>query len=181
MTSAPSPVVGIDGDGAKVVRLPRSVALPAIVHASYTGTGNFIVKSRTARGLDTAVLANARGAYEGTFPVPLGFVDPKGMPTAALDVAADGPWHLDVAPANFAPALTTGFRGNGDAVLAYRGPAASFHVTYSGASSFLLRTYGRTDSVFAQVSGGSDDIVKLPAGPLFVAVTTVGGWTIAPA
>ena len=172
--------MGVDGTGAKVVQLPRSVALPAIVHASYTGTGNFIVKSRTARGLDTTVLANSRNAYEGTFPVPFGFVDPKGMPTAALDVEADGPWHLDIAAANLAPALTTGFRGIGDAVLAYRGPAASFHVTYSGGASFVLRTYGRTDSIFARVSGGTDEIVKLPAGPLFVAVTAVGDWTIAP-
>ena len=103
------------------------------------------------------------------------------MPTAALHVEADGPWHLDVAPASVAPALTTGFGGNGDAVLAYRGPAASFHVTYSGASSFVLRTYGRADTTFARASGGADAIVKLPAGPLFVAVTTVGDWTIAPA
>src|SRR5437868_14497958 len=54
LPSAPSPVVAVDGTGAKVVRLPRSVALPTIVHASYTGTGNFVVKSRTSSGLDTA-------------------------------------------------------------------------------------------------------------------------------
>jgi hypothetical protein len=34
---------------------------------------------------------------------------------------------------------------------------------------------------FARASGGADAIVTLAAGPLFIAVTTAGDWTIAPA
>src|SRR5262249_19665309 len=70
------PVVGIDGDGDKVVPLPSTLTLPEIVHARYTGDGAFAVKSRDADGTDTGILAVSSGQYDGTFPV--GFVDPNG-------------------------------------------------------------------------------------------------------
>jgi hypothetical protein len=148
-----------------------------IVHASYPGSGNFVVKSRAADGTDTAIVAIARGGYEGTFPV--GFVDQRGAHTTALDVEGDGPWHLDIASASLAPRLTNGIRGDGDAVLLYQGPKARFRVTHAAAAAFLLRTYGRSNLTFTRGSGRVDGIVELGAGPLFIAVTTVGPWSIA--
>jgi hypothetical protein len=176
---ASNQVVPTDGTGEQTVQLPRDVALPAIVHARYTGHGTFGVDSQPADGVDRVVLVASKGAYEGTFPV--GFVEEKCAPTTALHVEADGPWHLDIANASLAPRLTTGFRGKGDAVLAYRGPKAPFHVSHSGKTSFVLRTYGAANTTFARSSGGADAIVQVAAGPLFLAVTTVGDWSIAPA
>ncbi len=162
------------------MQLPANVELPLIVHASYSGGGNFVVNSRTADGVDTGVVANSLRTYEGTFPI--GFVDPKNAPTAALHVVADGPWHLDIAPAALAPRLESGgVRGDGDAVLVYPGPKARFHVTHTGDSSFVLRTYGNANLTFARAAGGADGVVTFAAGPLFIAVTTVGVWSIAPA
>jgi hypothetical protein len=148
-----------------------------IVHASYTGNGNFVVKSRAADGIDTAIVAVAHGVYEGTFPV--GFVDQRGAPPTALNVQGDGPWHLDIASARLAPRLTRGIRGDGDAVLLYQGPKARFRVTHGAANAFVLRTYGSSNLTFTRGSGRVDGIVELGTGPLFVAVTTVGPWSIA--
>ena len=170
------PVVGIDGDGAKVVALPSSLTLPEIVHARYTGGGSFVVKSRGAKGTDTGILAVASGEYDGTFPV--GFVDARGAPTTALDIQASGPWHLDVAPASLAPRLNSGVSGTGDAVLAYDGPKARFRIRHAAKVPFVLRTFGATDLRFARVGDSVDTPVDIPAGPLFVAVTSSGVWSI---
>ncbi len=170
----------MDGKGEQVVQLPHDVALPAIVYAHYSGRGTFGVDSQPADGVDRIVLVASKGAYEGTFPV--GFVDEKCAPTTALHVEAGGPWHLDIANASLAPRLEkTGIAGFGDAVLAYRGPKARFRVTHSGDSSFVLRTYGSSTLTFTRGRGAANGIVTLAAGPLFVAVTTVGDWSIAPA
>ena len=179
-------VVKVNGTGEQTVQLPRDVALPAIVHARYIGPGTFAVDSRPADGVDRVVVAVAKGAYEGTFPV--GFVDEKCAPTTALHVEANGPWHLDIASASLAPHLdcpvsdsscsTIGIRGKGDAVLAYGGPAAQFHITHSDNSSFVLRTYGTSNLTFTRGPGRAAGDVSLAAGPLFLAVTAVGDWSI---
>src|SRR5262249_42660915 len=134
------------------------------------------VKGRSAKGTDTGVLALSNGSYDGTFPV--GFVDPRGAPTTALDISASGPWHLDVAPAALAPRLTTGLSGTRDAVLAYDGLAARFRVRHGGRMPFVLRTFGATDRRFATVGDSVDEPVDIPAGPLFVAVASPGVWSI---
>jgi len=170
------PVVGIDGNGPKVVALPSTLSLPEIVHARYSGSGNFVVKSRSANGTDTGILAVANGQYDGTFPV--GFVDARGAPTTALDIEASGPWHLDIAPAALAPRLNAGVSGSGDAVLAYDGPRARFRVRHAAKMPFVLRTFGATDLRFARVGESIDTPVDIPAGPLFVAVTSPGIWSI---
>src|SRR5947208_12400935 len=118
------PVVAIDGVGAKVVPLPSSLSPPEIVHARFSGDGTFVVNRQVASGTDSGILAVSNGQYDGTFPV--GFVDPRNAPTTALDIEANGPWHLDIAPAALAPRLTTGVSGSGDAVLAYNGPRRRF-------------------------------------------------------
>ncbi len=172
-------VVPVDGTGEQTVPIPRDVALPAIVYARYTGRGTFAVNSQPADGVDRVVLVASKGAYDGTFPV--GFVDEKCAPTTALHVEASGPWHLDIANASLAPRLKkTGIAGVGDAVLAYRGRKARFRVSHSGSSSFVLRTYGSSNLTFTRGRGAANGIVTLAAGPLFVAVTTVGDWSIAP-
>jgi hypothetical protein len=160
------------------VTLPAGISLPEIVHARYNGPGTFVVKSRTADGIDSAVLVASNGNYDATFPV--GFVDPRCSPTAALDIVATGAWHLDIASAERAPHFTTGLRGIGDAVLAYCGPAIRAHIKHDTKSSFVLRTFGSAEMQFARGAELTDTTVEIPAGPLFIAVTTTGAWSIAP-
>jgi hypothetical protein len=174
-----APNVPVDGNGPQTVSLPAGLSLPAIVHAQYAGTGVFGVKSRTADGIDSAVLVVSNGAYEGTFPV--GFVDQRCSPTTALDVQAGGPWHLDIASADRAPHFTGGLRGVGDAVLAYCGAATQVHLTHEAKSPFVMRTFGSTAMQFTRGAELTDTTVELPAGPLFIVVTTTGTWSIAPA
>lgn len=172
------PYVPVDGKGAQIVTLPPGVSLPAIVHANYAGTGTFVVKSRTADAVENGVLAVSNGPYDGTFPV--GFVDPRCAPTAALDVVAAGAWHLDIARANRAPHLLTGLRGVGDAVLAYCGDGMRAHITHAAKSPFLLRTFGTAEMQFTRGAEVTDATIEIPRGPLFIAVTTMGTWSIAP-
>jgi hypothetical protein len=118
------------------------------------------------------------GQYDGTFPV--GFVDTRGQPTTALDIQAEGPWHLDIAPAALAPRLTNGVSGSGDAVLTYSGPKARFRVRHTAKEPFVLRTFGASELQFARVGETVDSLVTLPKGPVFVAVTSPKTWSMTP-
>jgi hypothetical protein len=169
-------VVGVDGVGSKTVLLPPSLSLPEIVHAHYDGPGKFVVSSVAADG--SRVLVSANDAYEGTFPV--GFVEGKNAPTAALLVQAQGPWHFDFASAQMAPRLpASGVGGLGDAVLSYKGPKARFSVTHALNTPIVLSVFANT----LQTCGRArlvNSTITLPAGPLFVVVTAGGRWSIAP-
>jgi len=169
-------VVPVDGKGAKAVALPASLVFPVIVHAQYSGPGSFIVKGRSSDA-DTT-LVTSRGAYDGTFPV--GFVDTRGAPTSSLEIQAVGTWHLDIASATLAPHLNAGVRGSGDAVLYYNGPKARLRVTHDESTPLLIRTFGNSLQRFARGSERVDTTIDLPAGPLFIAVSALGGWSLAP-
>jgi hypothetical protein len=169
-------VVSVDGDGSKTVELPATISLPEIVHARYDGPGPFVVSSVAADA--TRVVASSNGAYEGTFPI--GFVETKNAPTAALMVQAQGPWHFDFASAQMAPRLPqTGVGGLGDAVLSYSGPKGRFRVTHALNTPIVLSVFANTLQTFGRAQL-VNSTVDLPAGPVFVVITAGGRWSIAP-
>jgi len=168
-------VVPIDGRGDRLVDVPVGVALPAIVHARYTGPGGLTIESVYARGRAIPIVTSP-GAYDGTFP--LGFI----APVTGMHVKAAGPWHLDVANASLAPEFSTGIAGHGDAVLTYTGAKADKLVTHSGRSRFILRIYSNEGPhVLVDDTAPRTEKTTLPAGPAFVSVTAPGPWSIAPA
>jgi hypothetical protein len=171
-------VTAVDGNGPATVALPPTAGPTAIVHAQYDGDSTFGVSSVNAQDEHIAVLAQSRGSYDGTFPV--GFVEQRGNPTAALEIEATGPWHLDIASATLAPELTgAGVSGHGDAVLAYKGAKVGAHVISPGTSGFSISTFanGNTTMVAGAV-GPYDGRITLPAGPALISVTAAGDWSM---
>ena len=153
----------VDGRGGATIRLPAIIGRPAIVHAQHDGAGPFTVTAIDARGVALGVVAQSTGSYSGTFPI--GFVDETGRPTTGLTVTTDDAWHLDISQARLAPPLTApGVAGHGDAVLAYRGPAVTAHVTASGTTPFTIHTYDRgVAALVTNTHGPYDARVPLPA------------------
>jgi len=153
------------------------VPLPAIVHAHHEGNNSFVVTGVDSFGQRTTVLASARGAYEGTFAV--GFVDSASNPTKQLRIDTRGPWRIDVASAVFAPPLGTGRRGVGDTVLSYEGPAVTAHLSFPSKSKLVVNVYENGGVVpLVDTKGPYDGPISLLPGPLFIAVTTSGKWSI---
>jgi hypothetical protein len=187
---APTTVVPLDGTGDRTVGLPGQLPLPLLVHAHHDGAGSFVVSGVDASAKTTQVFASTLGTYDGTFAV--GFVDRCATTTAALHVATEGRWHLDVANAKLAPNYdnTRGIAGKGDAVLSYLGGSTSVRITYSGTQSklsalrshdaFAVTTYGAPGpSLLAQSNGAYHGTVVLPRGPVFLTITAHGPWKIA--
>jgi hypothetical protein len=187
---APTLVLPLDGTGDRTVGLPGRLPLPLLVHAHHDGAGSFVVTGVDASSKATQVLASTLGKYDGTFAV--GFVDACATPTAALHIATSGKWHLDFANAKLAPKYddTKGVAGRGDAVLSYVGRSTRVRITYAGTESkepslrshdaFEVTTYGaKRPSLLAQSNGAYQATVVLPPGPVFIAVTARGRWTIA--
>jgi hypothetical protein len=169
-------VVPVDGNGDQRVNLPASIAPPAIVHASYEGSGTFTVAGVDAKGARTQTLVASKGAYDGTFP--FGFDDAS----VAMQITASGAWHLDIGSATLAPRIAGGTSGTGDVVFSYTGPAQKVDVRHAGTSRFVLRVYANAAIVvLVDQSTGSTTQTTLPAGPAFVWVSTTGPWSILPA
>ena len=161
--------------------LPGELSLPLIVHARASGSGSFVVRGLDASGKETAVLATALGAYDGTFAV--GFIDACANPTVGLHVTSTDTWHLDFADARLAPRYTSGIAGKGDSVLTYLGKAAAARVDYSGTTPFVVATYGAGGpKVLVRAPGAYRGTVHLPTGPIFITVTAgTAAWSLAPA
>ena len=170
-------VVTIKGSGALTVPLPASVPLPAIVHAHHDGDRAFVVSGIDSVGQRTAILASARGFYEGTFAV--GFVEAANNPTAKLRIDTHGPWRIDIGRAALATPIGRGQAGVGDTVLSYRGPATTAHLTFRVKSRLIVNLYENGGLVpVVDTQGPYDGPISLLPGPLFIAVITTGKWSM---
>jgi len=171
-------IVTIKGVGGRIVPLPASVPLPAIVHAHHDGAGGgFAVTGIDSLGHRTAVLASSLGTYDGTFAV--GFVDEASTPTTRLGIVTSGSWQIDIGSAQLAPRVGHGVQGVGDSVLAYRGRGATAHLTYRGTASLVVNVYeGGGVVALVNTKGPFDGPISLTAGPAFIAVTTTGNWSM---
>jgi len=177
-STRPPLVVTIKGVGGRVVPMPASVPLPAIVHAQHDGSGGgFAVTGIDSLGRRTSVLASSLGTYNATFAV--GLVDPADNPTAKLRVITSGAWQLDIASAALAPPLGNGRQGIGDTVLSYRGRGATAHVTYQGKARLIVNVYENGGVIpLVDTKGPYDGRISLVAGPAFITVTTSGKWSM---
>ena len=128
-------------------------------------------------GQRTSVLASSRRAYDGTFAV--GFVEVANNPTRRLLIVTRGPWQIDIGPAALATPLAGGKQGVGDTVLSYRGPAATAHLVYRDTSRLVVNLWENGGLVpLVDTKGPYDGPISLLAGPLFIAVTTPGKWSM---
>jgi hypothetical protein len=170
-------VVTIKGNGTLSVPIPGRVPLPAIVHAHHDGKTSFVVSGIDSFGSRTSVLASSRGAYDGTFAV--GFVEAANNPTKRLLISTRGPWQIDIGQAALATPLAGAQQGVGDTVLDYRGPAATAHLVFRDPSKLVVNVYENGGLVpLVDTKGPYDGPISLLAGPLFIAVTTHGKWSM---
>jgi hypothetical protein len=170
-------VITIKGRDDLTVPLPAAVPLPAIVHAHHDGQGSFVVNGVDSLGQRSGVLASALGGYDGTFAV--GFVEAANNPITRLRIVTQGPWQLDIGPAAYAPRLGHGRQGIGDTVLSYGGPRATVHLTYRGRARLIVNVYENGGLIpLVNTKGPYDGPISLIAGPLFIAVTTTGKWSM---
>jgi hypothetical protein len=175
--SATKDVVTIKGSGALNVPLPVSVPLPAIVHAHHDGRSAFVVSGIDSFGQRTAILASARGFYDGTFAI--GFVEAANNPTKRLRIDTRGPWRIDIGRAALATPIGRGQAGVGDTVLSYTGAATTAHLTFRAKSRMIVNLYENGGLVpVVDTKGPYDGPISLLAGPLFIAVMTTGKWSM---
>ena len=168
--------VPASGTGDSLVDLPAG-ASGGIVTATHSGSSNFSITVLDASNASTGeLLVNTIGGYSGTTAWGLNAFG-EGV---KLQITADGPWTLTIAP--FSAAGPVAPAGTGDAVMLYDDGAASLTATHSGTSNFVV--YQETEEAFnmgllVNEIGAYSGTVPLSAGPSILTVTADGAWTLA--
>jgi hypothetical protein len=163
--------VPLDGNGDNVVAVNPHGA--SILHAKYSGDGNFVIKALDANQQQTDLLVNVIGGYEGVVTLDFGTAT-----TRFLQVNSSGPWHLDLYDARSAHSFTGAVQGMGDNVLLYSGPSGIAAITASGSGNFVVKEVKDTENLLVNVIGAYNGRVPWSAGPAFVVVNADGPWTI---
>jgi hypothetical protein len=105
------------GTGDNLVTLPAG-ATAGMVTATHDGSSNFSISVLDAKNASTGqLLVNTIGAYKGTSVYGFNSLG-DGV---TLQITADGPWSLKIAPISVAPRLAA--TGAGDEVFLYDGSA----------------------------------------------------------
>ena len=138
---------------------------------------NFSITVLDASNASTGeLLVNTIGGYSGTTAWGLNAFG-EGV---KLQITADGPWTLTIAP--FSAAGPVAPAGTGDAVMLYDDDAASLTATHAGTRNFVV--YQETEEAFnmgllVNEIGAYSGTVPLSAGPSILTVTADGAWTLA--
>ncbi|QSB05239.1 hypothetical protein [Natronoglycomyces albus] len=163
------------GSGDSVIDLPAG---QGIVTASHTGSSNFILTTLDESNEMSDLLVNTIGNYEGTSAYGLDWL---GMDSASLQITADGPWEVTIAPIADAPKLGDPEESQGDGVYQYSGGAANWALTHQGEGNFIV-TYISDSLVgwdlLANEIGNYEGTVAVTSGPAVVTVNARGTWAI---
>ncbi|MFA4842051.1 MAG: TM2 domain-containing protein, partial [Agrococcus sp.] len=147
------------------------------VTATHSGSSNFVLQVLDAQNESTGdLLVNTIGGYSGQTAFGLRSFG-EGV---RLQITADGPWGLTIAPLAAAAPLAPA--GTGDAVLLYDGDAGALAATHDGGGNFVL--IEETAEMFStgllvNEIGAYSGTVPLSSGPSVISVTADGGWTLA--
>lgn len=164
-----------DGTGAFTLTLPAGVGY-GLVHATHQGTAGFSLTVLDSTGAEAELLVDTIGTYDGTTGLGL----TSATEPATIQVAADGPWTLEISPITAATALPAA--GHGDGVFLYDGPATDVALTHTGGSYlFAWQQSGAAYDValLADEAGEFSGTAPLAAGPALVVVNSDGDWTTA--
>ena len=167
--------VTVKGSGAKVIKLPAEAG---IITAKHTGSSNFILNVLDADNQPTLdLLVNAIGSYSGTTAYGLSSLG-GGV---SLEVKADGPWTVTIAPIGKAPVLSLPAKGNSDQVFLTDGPAATWKATHRGQGNFVIQheAGGFSFGLLVNEIGPWNGEFAVRSGPAVVVVKADGNWTIA--
>lgn len=163
--------VTASGSGPTLVPLPAATA--GLVTATYDGDGYFGITALDTAGEMSELLVNTGGPYAGT--TAFGLLSP-GLGTT-LEVTADGPWSLQIAPVSTAPALVPS--GTGDTVLLYEGAEQTMTVTHDGELLALWQAAEFPDLLLSEIGPYSGTTTFL-SGRSVVSVGADGAWTLTP-
>ena len=103
--------------------------------------------------------------------------------TAAQDglkVSATGSWSLKVTPIGTAPLIKFPVAGKRSSVYLYLGDASDWAITHNGNESFIVdmtRPAGDSNNLVNETGDYSGTVAASP-GPVLIAITSDGVWTI---
>jgi hypothetical protein len=163
------------GSGDTVVTLPKGAAT-AIVSATYSGDGYFSVNTLDS-GYDSSeyLMSSFGSKYSGSMAYGLSEYNERSV---RLQVQADGPWSIKVAPMNTATTMPKS--GSGDKVYLYPGSAGTVALSYSGKSLFSVEQYTADSwNYLASSFGAYRGSVPIDGGPSVIQIMAEGKWTAA--
>jgi hypothetical protein len=151
---------------------------PSIVRITYSGSGNFVVRSYDADNNPINTMVNTIGAYEGVLPLDL--LDRER--TTRLQIQARGAWEVEILPLTQARRLEAPATavGRGDDVLIVLGNSDTAAITHSGSSNFVV--YGYSESgrqLMVNEIGAYQGVKILPARFFLFTIKADGDWEIA--
>lgn len=158
-----------EGKGDAVVDLP--VASGAIVTATHSGSGNFVIYGLDADNAESELLVNEIGKYAGTTFY--------ATEITRLKVTADSAWKITIAPVSNAAPMSASNSGKGDSVLLYDGDAADFVMAHDGESNFVVQMLSeQSDDLLVNEIGKYSGTVPVGSGPALVIIKADGKWTL---
>lgn len=165
------------GSGDTLITLPDGVSA-GMVTAEHSGSSNFVINVLDSTNQASGdLLVNEIGSYSGTTAYGLtGLSDDA----TSLEVTADGPWTIDIAP--LADAAEFEESGSGDGVFLYSGDATAVDASHSGESNFAVWQMSDgwmgSDLLINEI-GSYSGTVPLTAGPALIVITADGSWELA--
>lgn len=168
--------VSKNGRGDATIALPKG-GLAGIVTLTHRGSSNFAVNVLDSSNQPTGdLLVNEIGNYSGTTAYGLNSLTGDSV---KLQITADGPWTIKIAPVSSAPLLGSNTKGRGDKVFRYDGAAADWAISHKGSANFVVSQVG---GIFPNLAvneiGSYKGVVPLTDGPSVITLMADGSWSL---
>jgi hypothetical protein len=172
-TSIGSVVYRGRGNADLTIRKPGGQG-PALATIATGAGGGRLTITAFAGARPSGTLVDAPAPYTG-----MRVLDSSGQESNRLVVRAPGSWTVTLRPPAAAPLLAQVVGGQGDLVYRYPGPATHLAVSNSGTGPVVVESIGAGPTqVLVTLGGGRKATVALPSGPLLVAVSGAGPWSL---
>jgi hypothetical protein len=175
-TTTPQPQQA-SGTSDQVVALTFPSSTPALLHATFQGSENFIVHEINGLGLQGELLVNTVGSYDGVTPV--NFLTSEGA--TKLQIQGQGPWTITLSPIATAPRVQSPgtYSANGDAIVAISGSPTTGVFNYTGAENFIVHAVtSNQESIVVNEIGAFNGTEVMPTGTVLLIVKASGPWSV---
>jgi hypothetical protein len=174
----------LSSTGDDVVAFSASGSSLRLFNMKYSGGSNFIIWLKDSQGNRIDLLVNEIGSYSGKKSVKL------SSGNYYLDVAASGPWSVEITPSVSAMAAITGtpliFKGYGDDVISFTSTGTGlriFTMKYSGGGNYIIwlkDSQGNNIDLLVNDIGSYNGkkSAKLTSGDYYLDITASGPWSI---
>jgi hypothetical protein len=175
-TTTPQPQQA-SGTSDQVVALTFPTSTPALLHATFQGSENFVIHEINGLGLQGDLLVNTIGSYDGVTPV--NFLSSDGA--TKLQIQGQGPWTITLSPIATAPRVQSPgtYSANGDAIVAISGSATTAVFNYTGAENFIVHAVTPSqEALVVNEIGAFNGTEVVPTGTLLLIVKASGPWSV---